>query len=227
MEHGRCPGNHKGRECFWIAEHMARSAVGEFATGRGVAVHAVIAGFHPRKRKVWRWWPIYLGLLVLGTRAEIPGTPEPPVLRALSILDHESDRSLLNNGGNGGLGQVTHIRKIRRGLIVISGQHEFQDHRAISDGAQRRQVASLAEGAVTVLHPAKHIRGVVDEHRTMEPVVRDTPLIGLATVAIWGDELGNPGTRIAHACVMRPPEGDVALCLQELVQTGLILVKSK
>jgi hypothetical protein len=192
-----------------------------------VAVHAVIARFHPRKRKVWRRWPIYLVLLVLGTRSEIPGTPEPPVLRSLGILDHESDRSLLDDGGDGGRWQVAHIRKIRRGLIVISGQHEFQDHRAISNGAQHRQIASRAERAVTVLHPAKHIRGVVDEHRTMEPIIRYAPLIGLATIAIRGSELGNPGASIAHACVMRPPEVDVALCLQELVKTGLILVKSK
>jgi hypothetical protein len=61
----------------------------------------------------------------------------------------------------------------------------------------------------------------------MEPIIRYAPLIGLATVAIWSGELGNPGAGIAHACVVRPPEGDVALCLQELVKTGLILVKSK
>ncbi len=61
----------------------------------------------------------------------------------------------------------------------------------------------------------------------MEPVIRYAPLIGPATIAIWGDKLGNPGASIAHACVMRPPEVDVALCLQELVKTGLILVKSK
>src|SRR5262252_3919201 len=186
MEHERRPGDHKGWECFWIPEHMARGAVGELATGRGVAIHAVIAGFHPRKWKVWRRWPIYLVLLVLVTCSEIPGTPEPPVLRSLGILDHESYGSFFDDGGDGGLWQVTHIRKIRRGLVVISGQHEFQDHRAISDGAERRQVASLAERAVTVLHPAKHIRGVVDEYRPMEPVVRNTPLIGLATIAIRG-----------------------------------------
>jgi hypothetical protein len=119
------------------------------------------------------------------------------------------------------------IEASKSGLIVIPGQHEFQDHRAISDGTQRRQIASFAERSVTLLHPAKRIRGVVDEHRTMEPIIRYALLIGLATIAIRGDELGNPGASIAHACVMRPPEVDVALCLQELVKTGLILVKSK
>jgi hypothetical protein len=29
---------------FWVAEHMAGGTIGELATGRGVAVHAVIAG---------------------------------------------------------------------------------------------------------------------------------------------------------------------------------------
>src|SRR6266446_5613008 len=171
MEDGGRPGDHKGGEFFWISEHMAGGAVSELATGRGVAVHAVIASFHPRKRKVWRRWPIYLVLLILCTRSEIPGTPEPPVLRSLGILDHESDGSLLDDGGDGGLWQVAHIREIRRGLIVVSGQHELQDHGAIHDGAQPRQVASLAESGVTFLHPAKHIGGVVDEHCTMEPIV--------------------------------------------------------
>src|SRR4029453_319710 len=193
MEDGGRPGHHKGGKLFWIAKHMAGGAIGELATGRGGGVPAVIAGFHPRKRKVWRRWPSYLVLLVLGTRSEIPGTPEPPVLRSLGILDHESNRGLFDDGGNGGLWQVAHIRKIRRSLIVIPSQHEFQDHRAISDGTQRRQVASPAERGVTLLHPQKNTRGGVDEPRTTEPIIRYAPLIGLATVAIWSVELGNPG----------------------------------
>src|SRR3954471_12546245 len=98
MEDGGRPGDHKGGKFFWIAEHMAGGAVGELATGRGVAVDAVIAGFHPRKRQVWRRWPINLFLLVLCTRSEIPGAPEPPVLGSLGIFEHESDGGLFDDG---------------------------------------------------------------------------------------------------------------------------------
>src|SRR5215510_8100627 len=112
MDDGGRSGYHKSGKLFWIAKHMAGSAIGELATDRGVAVHAVIAGFHPRKRKVWRRWPIYLVLLVLGARSEIPDTPEPPILRSFGILDHESNKNVFDDGGNGDLWQVAHIRKI-------------------------------------------------------------------------------------------------------------------